>query len=275
MIFLATQCRLPPQLLPRACTPAACPWRQRCNTFFTRVSLQADLAGNRGFLHPPITPKQAEAPMNHTASIPPCPRPMTCEHPHPAHHPRPGRARGRQACISRSPGEDEATGPAAELPTVGTSGCSTRSATAASSCAGVPPPDPVCRGGRRAARLALPFPSLPFAVRGGIAESLPAGCPGRPRGCPVWPQKAMVRSSSRAMISSARVTPACPARPARREGRPIMVPRAPRAMALASPCPGGCRCQPDLDALAHRLDDRRQRADGRGRAVQSASAMVR
>lgn len=32
--------------------------------------------------------------------------------------------------------------------------------------------------------------------------------------------------------------------------------------------------EPDLDALAHRLDDRRQRADGRGRTVQLASAMV-
>ncbi|MGG2035227.1 DUF1654 domain-containing protein [Pseudomonas aeruginosa] len=102
--------------------------------------------------------------MNHTASIPALPtaydllntRIQRIIH-------APAAQQACQACISRLPGEDEGDWPTCwKASTVPTSGCSTRSATAASSCAGVPPPDPVCRAAVEPRGLRS---SLPFAVR--------------------------------------------------------------------------------------------------------------
>ncbi len=158
--------------------------------------------------------------MNHTASIPALPTAYDLLNTRIQRiiHARP-RNRPARPAFPDCPAKTRATGPTCwKASTVPTSGCSTRSATAASSCAGVPPPDPVCRAAvePRGLRSSLPFPSIRCSRLSRIASG--DGMSRPTSRMSVWPQKAMVRSSSRAMISSARVTPACPARPARRDG---------------------------------------------------------
>lgn len=92
----------------------------------------------------------------------------------------------------------------------------------------------------------------------------------------VWPQKAMVRSRLAGYDLQRPRHSGLPQR-----AQPVEIGTADHGPArtegdgLEHVLPGtDAAVEPDLDALAHRLDDRRQRADGRGRAVQLASAMV-
>lgn len=102
--------------------------------------------------------------MNHTASIPALPtaydllntRIQRIIH-------APAAQQACQACISRLPGEDEGDWAHLLESFDRSNQWSTRSATAASSCAGVPPPDPVCRAAVEPRGLRS---FLPFAVRG-------------------------------------------------------------------------------------------------------------